>query len=247
MRVVLLLLVLAVGCAKPVAVAPVARPEVAVRAQRGDEAFEYLWTQLGDMPFFRKHHYEVALPSHALFKGYAKDGLEDADRGVARQVFLAEVYDERAFDAGIEVLRGRAAELAHELDAFQRWAARWGFAAPRRYDVALTLYGPGGSYDPEAARVTVLTTADGRFKKEPIHNLVHEMVHIGIERPIVQRFGLSHPEKERLVDRICVVAFGDRLANYQVQPMGPPELDPYVTASSVEDLPRSIERYRAAR
>ncbi len=73
------------------------------------------------------------------------------------------------------------------------------------------------------------------------------MVHLGIERPIIARYGLTHEEKERLVDRVCVVAFTDLLPEYAIQPMGPKELDGFVDAAALGDLPRAVERYTAAR
>lgn len=71
------------------------------------------------------------------------------------------------------------------------------------------------------------------------------MVHLGVERPIVQRFALSHPEKECLVDCVCVVAFGDWLSGYEVQAMGPPELDAFIDAPALDDLPAALRRYQA--
>jgi hypothetical protein len=219
--------------------------EVVVRAQTQAEAFEYLWHQLGDMRFFRENHYDVALPAHPLFDKLAKEGLEGADKEAARRVFEAEVYAPDAFAAGLRTYEGVPHELRPALDAFERWSSRWGFERAPRYEIVLTLYGPGGSYDADKATITVLTTVDGRFKKPPLDNSVHEMVHLGIERPIVRRLGLSHAEKERLVDRVCVVAFGGWLKGYKPQPMGPPELDPFVSASTLDDLPAAITRYRA--
>lgn len=228
----------------PAAPAP-SRAAVLVHAQTSDEAFEWLWRQLADMPFFRQNHYTVGLPAHRYFQKLANDGLGGADKEEAHRLFTAEVYDETAFTAGRAVLERRIGELAPELDTFARWSSRWGFAAPPRYRVVLTLYGPGGSYDPETATITVLTTPEGAFKKEPIHNLVHEMVHVGIEAPIVKRFALTHQEKERLVDRVCVVAFGDLLPGYEVQPLGPPKLDAFIDRAALDDLPAAVARYRA--
>lgn len=213
--------------------------------QEPDEAFDWLWQQLRDMPFFRQNHYDVALPSHPLFEKLAKDGLDGADREAAHRVFVDEVYDRAAFRKGLTEMSVIATKLDPELAAFGRWSKAWGFFRPSHYEVVLTLYGPGGSYDVEQGRVTVLTTPSGDFRKRPLHNLVHEMVHIGIETPIVKRFGLSHPEKERLVDRICVVAFGDWLVGYRMQPMGPPEMDAFIDEAALADLPAAVQRSRA--
>jgi hypothetical protein len=62
----------------------------------------------------------------------------------------------------------------------------------------------------------------------------------------VRRFALTHPEKERLVDRICIVAFPRLLPGYRAQPMGPPELDAFVDDAALHDLPAAVARYVAA-
>jgi len=229
------------------ATVPAAPSSVVVRAQSRDEAFDYLWRQLAQMAFFREHGYQVGLPAHLLFRGLAERGLAGADEGEARRVFAAEVYDPRVFAAGVRAIEQVLGQLGPALSTFDRWAKGWGFERRAHYEVVLTLYGPGGSYDPDHATITVLTTPEGGFRKEPLHNLVHEMVHLGIERPIVRRFGLSHMEKERLVDRICVVAFAALLPGYRVQPLGPPALDSFVDAGALDDLPAAVAQYVAAR
>jgi hypothetical protein len=50
------------------------------------------------------------------------------------------------------------------------------------------------------------------------------MVHIGIEKNIVKEYQLTHWEKERVVDLICSLAFGDILHNYKLQPKGENDL-----------------------
>lgn len=63
----------------------------------------------------------------------------------------------------------------------------------------------------------------------------------------MQRFGLSHVEKERLVDLLCLRAFRDLLPAYRMQPMGPPALDPFIDDAALANLPHAIERYVGAR
>ncbi len=229
------------------AAAPSPGPTILTRPQTLDEAFDYLWLQLGQMPFFIAHGYEVGLPAHPLFQHLAASGLAGADRDEARRVFVAEVYDPHVFDAGLLALGQVPGRIAPALDTFARWQHAWGFEIRGRYELVLTLYGPGGSYDTDHGVITMRTTADGRFRTEPLQNAVHEMTHMGIEGPIVRRFHLSHEEKERLVDLMCLRAFPDLLPAYRAQPMGPPALDAYIDDAALGDLPRAIERYVAAR
>ena len=198
------------------------------------------------MEFFNAHGYRLGLLAHPLFQHLATSGPSGADREEARRVFVAEVYDPHAFDAGLRALAQVSDRSSPILDTFATWERGWGFERRAHYELVLTLYGPGGSYDSDKGVVTILTTADGAFRIDPLQNAVHEMVHIGIERPIVRRFGLSHEEKERLVDLICLRAFRGFLPAYRAQPMGPPALDAFIDDAALADLPGAIRRYLAA-
>ncbi len=69
------------------------------------------------------------------------------------------------------------------------------------------------------------------------------MVHIGIEEGIVKRFKLAHREKERLVDLITSNKFGSFLPGYQLQHLGDPKIDPYITDEALNNLPLAIENF----
>jgi len=88
----------------------------------------------------------------------------------------------------------------------------------------------------------MLTTAEGSFKRfNPTDTVVHECVHIGIEKPIVKRFKLTHTEKERLVDLICKNLFRGILTEYKTQSIGDTKIDLFVTSKEdIYDLPTRI-------
>lgn len=68
------------------------------------------------------------------------------------------------------------------------------------------------------------------------------MTHIGIEENIVKKFQLSHQEKEALVDRMCLINFGDLFSpnpnNTQNNPFAS-----ILTSETANDLPRVIGEY----
>ncbi len=98
----------------------------------------------------------------------------------------------------------------------------WEFKTFDDYNVIFTLYGTGGSYDPDHGTVTLFTTTEGGFMnyEEPANTIIHEIVHMGIEESIVQRYNLSHGLKERIVDTIVFIMFGELLPEYKMQNMG---------------------------
>ena len=219
-----------------------------IRPQTATEAFSYLERTLAQMDFFRANGYEVALPDHPRFRPTTRsepktqvDGVEEM-----REVFSREVYDPRSFDAALEVLRGSRDLLRQAVVRLERLAALDGFIALPRYEVVLTLYGTGGSYDPDSKEIVLLTTEDGAFKGGGgPYTLVHEMVHLAVEEGAVQRFGLRHWEKERLVDLLCRDHFGDLLPGYVLQEDGVSALDPFVEGIAAADLSGALARYVA--
>ena len=106
----------------------------------------------------------------------------------------------------------------------------WEFNTFDRYKIIFTLYGTGGSYDPDQGTITLLTTKDGRFMnyENPANTIIHEIVHMGMEYSIVQKYKLSHGNKERIVDTFVYLMFKDQLSDYSIQNMGDPKIDSYL-------------------
>jgi hypothetical protein len=201
------------------------------------------------MPFYRENGYDVALPDDAQIRAVAAGTvrLDAVDPISLRRRFGERLYDPGDFGPGLASLSEMPRILDAVLPVLERWHAAWGFRTVDRYEVRLTLIGPGGSYDPSKGTITLFTTTDGGFKGgggPP--TIVHEIVHIGIES-IVSQYGLSHWEKERLVDLICAAHFADLLGGYRLQGRGTKSLDAFVDGSAIEDLPSAIARYVAAR
>lgn len=121
----------------------------------------------------------------------------------------------------------------------------WGFSLLPTYEIVLTLYGPGADYDAQNGIIQLQTTPDGDFKRATNHELLfHEIVHIGVEEAIVEKYELSHWEKERLVDLICARYLNELLPEYQLQTRGDARIDAFVDEwSIVHDLPAAIERF----
>jgi len=62
----------------------------------------------------------------------------------------------------------------------------------------------------------------------PANTIIHEIVHMGIEKSIIQKYNLSHGLKERIVDTIVYVLFGEFLPEYKVQNMGDTKIDKFL-------------------
>lgn len=119
----------------------------------------------------------------------------------------------------------------------------WDFKIFPKYEVVLTKYGPGGRYNPNTGTVELLIFKGGKFGREPTHTIIHEIVHIGIEDSIVEKFKLNHSEKERLVDLLVRIIFKEEFPDYLIQKIGDVRLDKYVTEETINSLPDAISRY----
>ena len=134
------------------------------------------------MPWFREHGYRPYLP-----EGISEDASEDVIRLCVHETFDPEPY------------REREKMLLDELVTYQEnWnaaIAQTFSAAPEAVHVFLTRYGVDGSYNPPSTVVYSLRDSDG------IMTVFHEIVHLCIQEDI-DRFGIEHWAKERIVDAI---------------------------------------------
>jgi len=224
-------------------------PEVLVEVPSAEDAFSYLWYVLTRMPFYAANGYRVDLPDNAEFSALAESGIDGrTDESYYFELFAREVYSADDYAAGLAAVHGEMGAVRGALPVARQVEERWGFVVHDPYRVRLTLYGPGGSYDPTSGAVTLKTTPQGTFRRpNPSHTIVHEMVHMGVQH-LVDRFELTHWEKERLVDLFCLLLLAEALPGYQGQSKGDRGMDPYATRQALErDLPAALAALVASR
>jgi hypothetical protein len=212
-----------------------------VRAPTVEEEYELVIWHLGQRDWYRENGYTIALPDHPAFGHPATpDQYRATD---ALEVFRSEVFRPADYAAVLANLEASADRLAAALEWFAEMADAEGFAWRDRYTVVPTLYGPGGSYDPWTGTVLLGSTRDGGGAS--VETIVHEMVHIVIEEGLVERHGLDHWQKERLVDRLVQREFQEVLPDAMVQPAGDPMIDELIEGvplAGISDALRSLGR-----
>lgn len=224
----------------------IALPQLEIRPKNPTEEFDYLWYVLGRVPFYKKQGYTIETPDHPEFQRLVtvSPSFTDEDKTTAQRLFADQIYNPAFYTNGISVLENERPRIEQAFPGFVEFNKKWGFKLFPKYQVTLTRFGPGGSYDDDIGLITMMTRQDGTFKRpNPSHTPVHEMVHIGIEDNIVKRYGLTHREKERLVDLVTLSRFGSILPGYKLQDLGDPRIDPYITNSALENLPDAVSRY----
>ena len=210
---------------------------------------QYIWMTLQDLPFFQQNNYQISLPESPLMEELKdkalKGNLSSDDFSSFKTYFSEKVYDRSQYQQGYERVVEQLPLLNGFVKQIDRSKRAWEFKSFPIYRVLLTLYGPGGSFNPEIGQVLLYTTPQGGFKqyKNPANTIIHEIVHIGIEESIVQNYQLSHQFKERVVDQFVLLSFGKKLPQYRLQNMGETRIDAYLkNKKSLKDLIPYIEQ-----
>ncbi len=221
--------------------------EIQARAQSADEEFEYLMGVLSRMDFYKKHGYMVSLPEHPVFLSLAEKSefLKSENPEKLKEIFKNEIYDESFYENAISAINKRMDILESVLARIASWQ-NYGFKLFSKYDVKLTAYGPGGSYDSKQGSIIMKCNKSGNFNKAPQHIIAHEIVHIAVEESIVQSFNLTNNEKEALVDAVCAYHLGDILRGYKVQPLGDKNILKIVAEGEISGIGEVIGRYKTS-
>ncbi len=219
--------------------------KIIIRAQTADEEFDYLMGVLGKMDFYNQHGYKIPIPDHPFFLNISNnlDLLKSTDLEKARDIFNKEVYNSQFFEKGVKTVKKDIKIVEKAIKKMQKWK-NWKFKLFPKYEIKLTAYGPGGSYDFNRGAVIMKTKESGEFGRIPYHVIIHEIIHIGIEESIIKKFELTHLEKEGLVDSICSNYFDDLMIDYMVQSRGEKKVFNLISKENIMKLPKIIKEYK---
>lgn len=219
--------------------------KIIIRAQTADEEFDYLMKILGRMAFYTEHGYKIAVPEHPFFVNISNnpDLIKTLNMEEAKNIFKREVYDLDYFKNGLRVINENISLAEKAVKRMGEWED-WGFKLFPNYEIKLTAYGSGGSYNYTNGNIIMKTTPSGKFRRVPLHTMVHEIIHIGTKESIVKKFKLPRMKEEGLVDAICVNYFEDILTDYRVPERGDKNIFNLVSPNNIMELPRVIEEYK---
>ncbi len=226
--------------------------ELVIRPQSANEEFQYISRILDRMDFYNSHGYKVSLPDTDSFQTFAHDkqAWDRADKQAAEANFSTNLYRSEYYLEGVQRLESLRPQINSAIERFEDYQS-WGFNKLPTYEILLTRYGPGGSYNysQDKATILMLVYQDGSTKYLPAEwTVVHEGVHIGIEDSIVQKFNLTHKEKEGVVDQFCSLAFSDLLGDYLFQSMSDKQImSAMPNKESLLRLPEIIRTYKESR
>jgi hypothetical protein len=213
-------------------------PEVICRALTKEEEFDRIKVTISELPWLKKNGYfrYVTLPQHKNFEAFylvaekftcpSSDIVQSGSTTIPhfsneehfQKIFFSEIYDSNSYSQGLKESSSSKETIEKALRKLILLKKNWGFNLMPKCQVLLTLYGVGGNYDCDTNWIFIKTTPKGISSyNSPSTSIIHEMVHIGIEKNIVQKFKLTWMEKEHLVDMICSIYLKEFLPKYTFQ------------------------------
>jgi hypothetical protein len=217
-----------------------------VNIPTAEKEAEFVYSLIYQIKFFDENGYNISLPDVPLInslksKVYKGMSLSKDDLDELINLFKNELFDEEDYKISLSVVQSAALIADQHLDIFHIYARKWDFFIPPKYNITLSLYGPGGSYNPINGNISMKITKDGTFFNEPLSVMLHEAFHIGIENRIIQKYNVPHWTKERIVDQFMYHKMRNIVPNYRMQPGADTSIDIIFQDNDIfEDLPERI-------
>lgn len=214
------------------------------RALTADEAWQYvLYTHAQYHKYLKPfgYSYDMFIPHWSLFDEMFEiaQPLNPQQELLYRDKFLSK-YNEAHLHIQDEFLKSEALlALERAVDTLAPFAKKWGIKIPD--DVTIkTTYGYGASYNPNGNNIILRVT---RYPAERIvHTLRHELVHLIIEKPIIEKYNVPQDLKERIVDIICYEYFGTKPQDMFINSFA----NKYINRTTIEsDLPGAVKKMMA--
>ena len=211
-----------------------------------------IWRTINDIIFLEKEGYKIELPENSSIDSLIMKSRNGTfgrnDFSTIYKLVENNVFNHKNYERAIQKVNDQTDlinQLIYVIDS-QKAEWDWNFQMFDKYIVLFTLYGTGGSYDPDEGTITLLTTKKGEFMnyENPTNTIIHEITHIGMEYSLVHKYNLPHGLKERVVDTFVYLMFKEKLPEYRVQNMGNPEIDEYLkTRADIGSLDRIISEF----
>lgn len=191
------------------------KPIIVINPMSVDEEYQNIWNQFWNMQWYREHMQRVTIPDHKAFLNlfiYAPNFHSNKDQTQLLEIFKNEIYDSGYYNKYIKEIKDNEGLVFQALEELSKQESL-NFKIFDNYTVVLARYGPGGQYNVKESKI-ILKVADEGLDKEIIYTVVHEIVHLGIEETIVEKYKLSHHDKEALVTWICENVLKNILIGY---------------------------------
>ena len=168
-----------------------------------ENEIQYALKMLARLSWFTQNGYKIKLP-----EGINQDDEKEAVKEVVTCEFKEVNKIFQKIKPEIEQM------LIKNQNTIKNFFSFFDYDIPDKVIVYFTIYGPGGSYSAPNKIIVML-------KDDPewiLKMIIHETIHIIIEEPFIKKFGISHWEKEFIVDKLCSISVLKKLySNYTPQ------------------------------
>ena len=211
-----------------------------------------IWRTINDISFFEKQGYNINLPKDSLIDSLITESKNGAfgneDFSSIYTLLETKFFNQKNYEQAKQKVGNQISLLNDFIDEIDSEKSQWDwkFNMFDKYKVVFTLYGTGGSYDPDEGIITLLTNKEGGFMnyENPACTIIHEISHMGMEYSIVRKYNLSHGLKERLVDTFVYLMFNEDLPEYKIQNMGDESIDKYLNSKKdIESLNKIVSDF----
>ncbi len=223
-----------------------------VKIPTAQEEAQYVWMNLKDISFFDQNNYRLSWPDGDFINGLLLKSrnhqLSGADYDSLVSEMVQKIYQKEDYQEAFQKIEEQLPFINEMISELPDSMGVVDFMNFPLYEVKLSLYGPGGSYNPQNGSLLLFATKKGDFKRytNPAYTIIHEIVHMGIEASLIQEYNVPHTLKERIVDNFVLLYFGDRLPGYKKQEMGWENPDRYLKSKDdLEKLPEIIQQILA--
>ena len=178
-----------------------------------EEQALYLLHYISNYKWYIDNGYDPYIPNHPLInslkeKVLAGGTLTSEEEEQIRQLVRDELYDESNYIQTYNIINDLIPILNEEVLSLIQYNEKWGFKMFEKYNIYLTLYNPGGQYNPGNGNIIMLAFPNDNIDSEEILQVVlHETVHIGIEENIIQKYQVPQWTKERIVEQFEYLHF----------------------------------------
>ena len=143
---------------------------------------------------------ETILPEEGVFVEYLKTkNTEKVER------YLTSVFDAKKYEKTAGLVKEEWTKVKD--DFLQNLVEKTKLDPAEKYDVQITMYGPGGSY--QLPNRIILRAAKNSDVSDSADTIMHEIIHLLIEK-IVKKNKLNHNGKENLVNIIIERVFSQQ-------------------------------------
>ncbi|MDZ7611930.1 MAG: hypothetical protein U5L10_04160 [Candidatus Moranbacteria bacterium] len=142
----------------------------------------------GDLDWYKENGYEAILPV-----GISR---ESSDEEIKKAVEKEFSENEKNFEEIQREVQKLLSKHSLKLDSF---FSAFEYETPKSIQLFFTAYGSGGGYDlPDKVFVLMSDSIQDIFE-----TIIHETVHLIIEKPLITKYNIPHWQKEMLVDILC--------------------------------------------